>query len=1108
MKKILPHIPFFLVLVVAFSVVFQNYRSDFWYTGWDNLHGEFDLWRYTNQVLGGSWLEHQGLGAPMNLAHLAEVFRLPYLWLLSLFLPDHLIRISFIFLMYVVGGITMYWYLTYGWLSGQARKMRNWLAALGGILYLLHILTLQQFYIAFEMFTVQFAFLPLLFLVIHRFTKPITVTTILYFALTQFLLAPSGHTPTNFYLATLASMVYTFFLVLPKGWFRSIKMTFLVGFLTFILNSYWIIPNLYYTLHNANYVQESHDNKLFAPESVASIKEAGTIGNFLQNKHYLFEWQDYNFKNKTLEPIFNDWQAHLDRLEVKLILTSIGFLTVLGAFLMVKRRSESFSAKWAVLFVYLAAASFIWMGLFPSGYIFDWFYQSGSFREAFRNPFTKLSIIYGFVSVLLFIYTFDVLVQKLKYKKIFGAIWLIAVMAIIYSAWPSFSGHFISEKLRAKYPQQYQDLFTFLRQQDSQLRILPLPQLNHAGWEYFDWQFLGENNGYQGMGFYFFGVPQPVLHRDSDRWVETSDFFYHELKYALDSQEDLFFNQVVGKYQVDLILVDESRVEPGREIDFVRQHELAQKAGYQQIWQRDFLTLYQKMSQGDTSKLFIPTTVSKIDLNPERLIFDPAYLDEGSYIGDQHPGISYPLSSFLAKETSGLLVSSSDSKLANQLPFAVNDVVNISLDDNIQESTPVALGYENGELSISFPKTTIEIGNNTFALPYFVNQKQRISPFSPKVAVIFDNQVLLIEHGERKFATLTTTVDHDLSLSLAPLVKDLPRLADGTIDGKGLNLEFVGRIELIGGDLPIKNHKLTSRELVVSTEFPAIELDLATNPSINCASPLRGEIKTSQKEAGIFYEASGYGVNCNGLELSDAGSWNDYLLTVGGENLAGRGIKFFVNRTAGILADDYLVADGKFDSTFNLHALPTSIEIIPHLNWEIRSFGKKAISRIEKASLSTMPLRQLSSLKISKSESEINDNLKANNRLILTKYLFGIDGLYLVETSCEFSPCILGIDQSFDSAWLAWQIPGNLFDIWHYKRLPHERLNTWANAWQVPIGNVKIVILYWPQLLSSLSLVVVLVLAGLGLVSTYFYHKSRQHQLKSRVKKRLIGKKV
>ena len=37
------------------------------------------------------------------------------------------------------------------------------------------------------------------------------------------------------------------------------------------------------------------------------------------------------------------------------------------------------------------------------------------------------------------------------------------LIAIIYSAWPSFQGHFISEKLRIKYPPEYQQMFSYLK---------------------------------------------------------------------------------------------------------------------------------------------------------------------------------------------------------------------------------------------------------------------------------------------------------------------------------------------------------------------------------------------------------------------------------------------------------------------------------------------------------------------------------------------------------------------------------------------------------------------------------------------------------------------
>lgn len=1112
------HWPLVLVILVAAIIARQNINPNAWYSGWDNLHGEFDLQRYTNQVLGGAWLEHQGLGAPMNLAHLAEVSRLPILWLLSLVVPDHLIRITFIFLMYALGGVTMYFYLAKTWLDHRQTKLKNSLAALGGIVYLLHILTLQQFYIAFEMFTVQFAFLPLLFLIIHRFKRPLTAPTVLLFVGLQLLLAPSGHTPTNFYLAVLASQLYGFFLVLPKGWLKALKTAVVIGLLTFIINSYWIIPNLYYTIHNSHYVQESHDNQLFAPESVSSIREAGTWQNFLKGTQYLFEWKDYNFASGQLELIFNDWQTHLEKPLVSGLLMLIGVATVSGVIIVGFDRRKG-SGRWAIILTYLTCVSFIWMGLFPTGVLFEKLYQSGAFTEAFRNPFTKLSIIYSVASVILFISTVEALANwlaknKLRSVRPLGQWLLLGVLGgVIYAAWPSFQGHLISEKLKVQYPEQYQQLFAYLKTRDPQLRILPLPQLNHAGWEYYDWQFLGEGNGYQGMGFYFFGVPQPVLHRDSDRWVETSDFFFYELKYALDSQDLSLFEQVVAKYQVDLILIDETRADPSRLVDFPSQHQLARLAGFDKIWEQDFLSIYEKSDPGSGNKLLVPAQISFLETKANRVIYDAAYSKYGDYVltTDNRSSVNFPLADLLGEELE-VTYSAGKVTLTRTLPLSEGEYKELRIPGLVSDTTPVAITYQDEKLAIAFPKTELSIGSQTITLPHLPSQEFRLAGAPDSVLVLFDNQAVSVTRGQASQQVIKISRRQPLRIDFAPQPAVLPKTPEGEIDGSRLQIVELGWLEVEPSLWQEQTRVVEPTEhLQVTTYFPALALDLMANASQNCAQPLRGSITTHQSLAdqSVVYTADKHGVNCNGLGLIQTSSWQDYLLRVVGNNQVGRGLKFFVSRNQGALPDDYMFATESFDSSVALHGLPEVDESALTLNWEARSFGQKAIAGLSQLSLVPMPLRQLAGAELKSVEAETVEVVTDNNLEVETYHL-GTDTFHSLRVRCWSQPCVIGLDQSFDSGWLAFQVPGSAgaegwWSLTRYQLLPHSYLNSWANAWQLPVGEYSIIIFYWPQALSGIQLLGLGMAVGVVLRWAIKFYRTKFRTLNKSLRRRLLG---
>lgn len=188
--QIIHHWPLLLVIVTALVVSLANSTLDTSYAGWDNIHAELNLPQYAGRVFFGAWQEHQGLGGPAAKAHLAEVTRLPILFLFKFLLPANFHRYAFIFMMYIIGGITMYTYLYKAWIKDR-ESTGPLLAAVGGIFYLLHVLTLQQFYISFEMFMVQFAFFPLMLLSIHWISQKMSAKNVLAFLGVQLLLVGS-----------------------------------------------------------------------------------------------------------------------------------------------------------------------------------------------------------------------------------------------------------------------------------------------------------------------------------------------------------------------------------------------------------------------------------------------------------------------------------------------------------------------------------------------------------------------------------------------------------------------------------------------------------------------------------------------------------------------------------------------------------------------------------------------------------------------------------------------------------------------------------------------------------------------------------------------------
>ncbi|MFC1625068.1 hypothetical protein ACFL15_01710, partial [Patescibacteria group bacterium] len=159
--------PIFLVLVASF-IAFKNYSFGTSLIGWDSLHPEFNFSLNFFRSLFGVWREEQGLGVLSAHSHMADLPRILILWVSSFLVQKELLRYLYISLCLILGPLGMYFFL------GEVFKKRpnfKITSLLGGLFYLLNLITLQHSFVVFEMFLVCFAFLPWLFLFALRFLE-------------------------------------------------------------------------------------------------------------------------------------------------------------------------------------------------------------------------------------------------------------------------------------------------------------------------------------------------------------------------------------------------------------------------------------------------------------------------------------------------------------------------------------------------------------------------------------------------------------------------------------------------------------------------------------------------------------------------------------------------------------------------------------------------------------------------------------------------------------------------------------------------------------------------------------------------------------------------
>jgi len=1058
LKKLLffifPYLSIFLLVSILFLT---NVKKNTYFSGWDNLHPEFNFAEYAKRIVFGAWVEHQGLGAPAAQSQLSELSRLPIIFFLSIFLPKNLIRYIFHFLMLFLGAVGMFLFLKKMWVKDENIIRKKFLSLFGAFYYLLNIFTLQQFYISFELFAVQFAFLPFNLITIYNFINSKTKKNFILLIISQFLFTPTAHTPTVFYISFIFFLLFAFFIIWEK--YKNLTLFLKNGLsfslIIFFVHSYWIIPNIYYILFKSNYVTESRANYLFNQESKWSVIEAGDIKSLISGVHYLFTWKDFNFNTRKYELIFKEWINHFSNPLILFFLIIFNIFSLFGIFYTLIKK-EIGKIRFSILIFHVFALIFLWSGLFLPTKLINFFYASSIIKESFRNPFTKLQIVFSFTTTLLLITTIEFIGKKI-HKAL--AYWLSGFLFILLTItyYPSFKGQFINEKLKTNIPQEYFEAYDFFQKQDKDLRVLELPFLSDAGWVYYDW---GRKGNYQGIGINFFGIPQPYLTPDFARWEETNDFFYHELRYALNNKDASHLKDIFMKYNIDLILVDENlNIEKKHQFDFNLLIALLRKTGAYPVWQKNKLSVFY-FSDDNTHEKFAPKKIYLINQDDiKRVKKDVVFEKHGDYITcDKECGLYYPLTSlytFYPKDSLSIEKNQTNlRKKINEKKFIL-DLYEYNK-QLVNNPLPYYVYFNDFFIEFKFPQIRLSIDKKIILDQLFyknlkINLEKKFDSF-----LITDSQKItrLVKKNQFFFGVLYPK--SDIKFTLQGINYDKK---DKSIFYPEEKLTEV-KISIINQDLNEEYYIKEAGELQIQIFFPTINFDLK-NISENCSEEKVGEIETNYKDNQVIYKAKNYGVNCNSLKENYL-MFPDlpYIYQIKGKNYLGRSIKFFFNyNQSNTLVEDFIMPEGYFNSTVSfLPVKKTQNNSSPTLNWETRSFGKISINELQTIKAAFFPIDALAKIKIRKHqfESELLNQIeikKINN-------LFGF--LYLFKVNCKEN-CFISNNQSFDKLWVA--VDNNL------SLLPQYKLNNWSNLWQVHQNTTNIIVFYVPEIVSLLFLI-------------------------------------
>lgn len=544
-----------LLLVGIIGVIIPlNFKVNTFLSGWDTLHPEFNFSLNLERVLSGVWRQEQGLGAIAGHSHMSELPRILLLKLASVVLPLYFLRYWFFFSMFILGPLGVYFFLKKTVFKSNSQQEKT-ASFFGGLFYLLNLATIQYFYVPFEMFAALYGFLPWLFLFANLFLteRGKSSSKLIVFSLLTFLSTPMAYAATLWYVYFISLIIYLITIFFLHSYtFLAFKKLIVVIIATLVINSFWLLPNISFVINSSNNVSQAKINQDFSNQAFAHDAKYATLDNALLLKSFLFDWQqNINGQNVLL---LNRWHEHLQNK-----LTQVSGWIIAGLILAGLVISILWRDKTALAFTPIFAFSFVFLIYShpPLNQLFTFLRDNlPIFREGLRFPWTKFSIIVMFCYAFYLSYATFIIFSRIKSSKIiFTTIFVTLVSLFVIWMFPVFSGQLISQTMKVNIPNEYFQTFSWFDKQPKSERIAVFPVASFRAWEHHRW-------GFEGAGFIWFGLPQSILVRDFDRWSHYNENYYWEVSYAVYSKNLDLLENVLEKYQIQWLLVDENIINP------------------------------------------------------------------------------------------------------------------------------------------------------------------------------------------------------------------------------------------------------------------------------------------------------------------------------------------------------------------------------------------------------------------------------------------------------------------------------------------------------------------------------------------------------------------
>ncbi|MDD4937978.1 MAG: hypothetical protein PHX34_03085 [Candidatus Shapirobacteria bacterium] len=1061
-----------IFLVIVFTNLVPHNK---WFLGWDSINSELNNSLNIKRSLFASWQENYGLGTLGGHGFAAILPHSLITSFLSIFLSPNTIRPIFTFICYYLGGLGMYFLVKKLLSFISDNKFISYIALISSLFYLFNLATTLTFSVQLESFIVHFASLPWLFWIIIKLISSFSKKNIILFCLINFFASIQGFTPPLFIVYFIAILIFLFTYIIHHRFSPlTIKNSFLILFLTFIINAYWLLPFSYFSITRSNQTSQSYNNLVSTTDFIEKSEKYGTIENTMLLKGPY--WDYYELGQYISKPLRDHHQNPL----VPLIGYTFFILAIIGIITNFVKHKNYYFLGFTIIFIYFFSS--INISTPPFSYLNKLIELiSPIYHQAFRVPFTKFGIGTAFIVTILMGVGLLNLIQIKKNINFNRVIIGLFLSFIIFYNLPIFKGNFIFSKMYVNLPSAYLEIIDYFKSQPNG-RIADMPQSCAEGWYGYKWDYFGS-------GFYWYGIKQPFLSRSFDVWNKNNENYYWEISQAFRRQDYNAIDQIFEKYNVDWILYDSNFLHCSEQKTFMNKDEFLnyfnQNPKYKLI--KTFseenilpIYLYQRASESDS---FISISSNTPNIGPKYDYNDNDPVKTYPYISDDKNQYQqfFPFNNLFTKRSSknknfDINLTNNSIIFSTTLPPQLQ---NYKLDQNFLSDNylPIILDIQkensnNYQVLLNLETPIVTLDNN------IISQKNdsiklgefKFSNSSPIEIVInhnpinFDNQpisnifylnsintvqIINKNTGLEIFSWQENTIGSILTnINKSPII--IPNYKEGKL-----------KIEV-----PIVKNSLISPQKIESP-FNNTHPQLCNNIT---SSPAQNKYEISDSQDPKYIRLISQEVKqCLNLTINNISTNYSYLANIitryqQGENLFLR----VTNKNRPIGIDLYLQSSKTFNNEFFI--IPSNIpdEIEYNFNFESKSFNKKTtINDINSLQLYLIPYNYFNNLKlIAPQISELQNNLNYQPKDVKHPN----ETFYKINLPIKTENKLIILYQSYSPEWLAFSKTNKFPFISPLKN--HTTINNWGNAWELPnnIDPSTVYILFWPQILEFLGL--------------------------------------